>query len=1127
MNGVPSRVAGMSDSQRALLARQLRLTKAVAGQPGIRRRPAGMDRAPLSSAQEQLWFLAQLAPQSPTYNVPFTMRLDGPLDRGALHRALQLLAARHESLRTTFPSVDGRPWQVIGPPPALELEVTDLTGLAARPQETELTRVAAEQARRPFRLDQGPLLRTHLVRLAETSHVLVMTVHHIVFDGWSFGVFLRELGACYEQFAGGAEVGPAGPGLQYADYAVWQREQLAGERFARLVDYWSQTLQGVPTLELPTDRPRPAVQSFDGAHEALDVPGPLVGALRELSREHSSTLFMTLLAGYAVLLSRYSGQDDIVIGTPAANRGRTELESVIGYFVNMMAIRVDLSGDPSFVELLSRVRQATMGAYVHQDLPFATVVDALRVERDPSRTPLFQTGFTVQENQNGNFSSSLRIDVDDIPTATAKTDLSLFVSESSDRLSLGMEFAQALFERSTVQRMLTHLRVVLEGVVADPRRRVSQLPLLTPQERHHQLVTWNDTAAPVPTQGVHELFAAQAAATPEAIAAVLGDQCLSYRELDRQANQVARHLRSLGVGPEVLVGVCAQRSLRRLAGILGVLKAGGAYLPLDPAYPAERLAFMIEDSAVALVLAESATADAVTGMPASVVCLDTDWPEITAGEDTALPGPAAGNNLAYVIYTSGSTGRPKGVLIEHSSLANYAVSSARRIGVGPGDRVLQFASLNFDASVFEMFATLSCGATVCLVDEDTLHSPGRLTQLLSACRITVALLTPGVAAVLAPQAAALTELRALVIGGEGFSTELVRAWAQPGRRVLNGYGPTEATVAVVVGECRGDEPTPPIGRPLDNQQVYVLDRHLNPVPVGVPGQLYLGGTGLARGYLNRPELTAERFVAHPFSTAGEARLYATGDLARWLPDGSLVLLGRTDHQVKIRGYRVELGEIEAELAAHPGVAQAVVVVHEDTPGQRQLVGYVTVETTGAAGAPDSAALRGHLEARLPAYMVPAHLLVLDRFPLTAGGKIDRTGLPAPAPARLEGAAPARTVVEALLAEVFAEVLGVPAVGVDDNFFDLGGNSLQAMRLLARLRDVLDIEADVTVVFHAPTVATMAEALRTEYDLGDDNLGDDDLGDEELQARLAQLSGDELAALLASLEQTGQDGGPHE
>ncbi|MGH3979770.1 MAG: non-ribosomal peptide synthetase [Pseudonocardiaceae bacterium] len=1115
MSGVPARVEGLSESRRALLARQLRRA-AVAGpgQAGIRRRPAGMDRVPLSFAQEQLWFLAQLAPGTPTYNVPLAARLDGPCDRTALQRALEVLVARHESLRTTFPSVDGRPWQVIGAPNPVELGLTDLTELPAGQRDAELARVAAAQGQRPFQLDRGPLLLTHLVRLGETSHVLVITVHHIVFDGWSSGVFLRELGALYDEFATGAEAGLAESELQYADYAVWQRQQLEGDRLTRLVDYWTHTLEGVPTLELPTDRPRPAIQSFAGANESLEIPGSLAGALRELSRKQGATLFMTLLAGFAVLLSRYSGQDDIVVGTPAANRGRTELEPVIGYFVNMLAIRVDLSGDPSFIELLSRVRQATMGAYVHQDLPFATLVDALRLERDPSRSPLFQTGFTVQESRDTAFSSTLRIEVDDVPTGTAKTDLSLFVSESSDSLGLGMEFAAGLFERATVWRMLAHLRVLLVGVTADPGQRLSQLPLLTPQERHRQLVEWNDTAAPAPVQCVHELFEAQAVARPEATAAVLADQRISYRELDRQANQVARYLQRLGVGPEVLVGVCAQRSLRRLAGILGVLKAGGAYLPLDPAYPAERLAFMMEDSAVPVVLAEAATAGAVAGQQATVVRLDTDWEAITAGDDTGLPRQAGTHNLAYVIYTSGSTGQPKGVMVEHRSVANYAVSAARALGVGPGERVLQFASLSFDASVFEMFAALACGATVCLGSEETLRSPGRLAQLLRDRRITVALLTPGVATVLAAEAATFADLRTIVLGGEAFSSELVRAWARPGRQVVNGYGPTEATVAVVVGECRGDEPAPPIGRPLANQQVYVLDRQLNPVPVGVPGQLYLGGIGLARGYVNRPELTAERFIPNPFAgdlAAPGARLYATGDLARWLPDGNLVLLGRTDHQVKIRGYRVELGEIETVLAAHPGVAQVVVIAREDVPGYKQLVGYVTAE---AAEVLNPAGLRRHLEARLPAYMVPAHIVVLDALPLTASGKLDRNGLPAPAPVSSSGTQAPRTLVETLLADVFAEVLGVEAVGSDDSFFDLGGNSLQAMRLLARLRDTLAVEADVTLIFQSPTVATLAEALRTGHGLSDESLDSDGR-----LAELEHLSDEEVAVLLASLEET--------
>ena len=1081
----------MSEMSRARRVRRLLTQAAAARRETIPRRTAPADRgAPpervaLSLAQEQLWFVAQLAPGSSAYHIPLAWQLQGRLDVTALEQALSGVLARHESLRTSFTTVDGRPWQVIAEPHPVRLGVVDCSGLRAPERASELARVSAAELSRPFRLEQGTLLRALLVKLTETTHVLLVTVHHLVFDGWSAGIFLTELTALYDQAVTGRAAGLAEPALQYADFAVWQREWLRGPKLDQLVDYWQRTLQGAPVLELPTDRPRPAVQSFAGAGESVEIGGPTVTALRELCHTQSVTMFMALLAAFGVLLSRYSGQHDVVIGTPNANRNRSEIEPLIGYFVNMLPVRLDLSGDPSFRELLGRVKAATVGGYAHQDLPFAKIVEVLRLERDPSRSPLFATTFSLTtpppSGARPRF-GGLVIDAPELagqpPVTTSKFDLGLFAQELPDRLHLGMQYASALFDAATVRRMLGHFRVLLAGAVADPQAPVSQLPLLPAEERQQLLVDWNATAVAVPPGCVHELFEAQAAALPEAVAAMADGEYVTYGELNRQADQVAGYLREAGVGPEVLVGVCLRRSLRRLAAVLGVLKAGGAYLPLDPAHPAERLGFMISDASAAMVLAEQATVSALGELATPVVCLDTGWEQVSSGSDTVAPARVTARNLAYVMYTSGSTGRPKGVLIEHRSVVNYVASQVTIFGVRPDDRVLQLASLSFDVSVFEMFVTLTAGATLCLATEQALGSPAKLAALLRDQRISLALLPPPVASLLAGEADRLPELRVVIVGGEACTAELVRAWLRPGRRFFNGYGPTEATVAVTLAQCRGDEPTPPIGRPMPNQQVYVLDGQRGPVPVGVAGQLYLGGVGLARGYLNRPALTAARFIPHPF-VAGE-RVYATGDLVRYLPDGNLVFLGRVDDQVKIRGFRVELGEIETVLRACSGVRQAVVVARDDLGAQRHLVGYVTVEP--AAGRVSPTELRRQLAGRLPGYMVPAQVMVLDTLPLTPSGKLDRAALPAPALGddrerddREERPAP-RTAVESAVTELFAEVLGVGAVGVDDGFFELGGNSLQALQLVSRLHGTLGVEVDVVDIFQAPTPAALAATV---------------------------------------------------
>ncbi|GIE97676.1 non-ribosomal peptide synthetase [Paractinoplanes rishiriensis] len=1074
----------LTDSQRAAMAARLRQGRADAGSTGIPRRRAGLTEIPLSYGQEQLWFLDQLAPGLATYNIAGAIHLNGPLDVAALHGAVGELAARHESLRTRFAGRDGRPHQVIDEPAEVKVPLADLTG--APDAEDRYRELARAEAARPFSLEQGPLLRTLLVRLAADRHVLVVTVHHTVFDGWSFGILVQELSAAYQGRLTGE------PPIQYADYAVWERDRLTGKVLADLQEYWRTTLTGAPVLQLPTDRPRPLVQSYDGAAEQIEIPAEVLDGLKALGRREGSTLFVTLMAAFQVLLHRYSGQDDVVVGTVSANRTRPELASMIGYLVNTLPVRGDLSGDPAFGEFLQRVRNATVNAYAHQDLPFAAIVDAVRAPRDASRHPLFQVGFMLAENQRHDLATGEVVwTTEELAGTAAKFDVLVSAVEDGGRLVVGASYATALFDPATVRRMLGHFRVLLEGIVAAPDRNLSRLPVLTGAELRRELHDWNANRADWPSRCLHERFEEQAAAHPDAVAVELDGERVSYAELNAQANRIARRLRELGVGPEVLVGVCTQRSLRRIAGLLGILKAGGGYVPLDPQYPADRIAFMLEDAHLPVVLTDDASEPSLPTRGAEVVSLDRDWAALAGLDGTDLGATATPANAAYVIYTSGSTGRPKGVVIEHRQAVNFSLAEIEHWPLGVGDRVLQFASLNFDVSVLDIFGALLSGAALVLGSSETLLSPPRLADLIRRERITFMCLPPAVLNLLADEE--FPALRVVIAGGEAFNAALVRKWARPGMKFINGYGPTETTVGATMAECHPDSPLdpPPIGLPLTNYTAYVLDKHLQPVPVGVPGELHLGGAGVARGYLNRPELTAAKFIEDPFDRSPDGRLYKTGDVVRRLPDGNLQYLGRSDDQVKIRGLRVELGEIESVLAEHSSVVQALVVVRTDSAGQQQLVGYVR-------GDADPTDLRTHLAARMPAFMVPTYLVVLESFPLNANGKVDRSALPAPDETGDDsGYVAPRTLIETVLADMFATLLRRDRVGVEDSFFDLGGNSLQAMQLIAQLRTELAVDSDVAAIFLAPTPAQLTEVLRDQHGLSDSRLDELDLDEPDL------------------------------
>ncbi|MEP7122426.1 MAG: non-ribosomal peptide synthase/polyketide synthase [Byssovorax sp.] len=1028
----------------------------------------------LSFAQERLWFLAELEPNDPSYNIALVRRLTGALDRDALARALSAVVARHEVLHTVFAAKDGRPVARVRPAEAVALPVVVLSSLPEPEREAAVQREIAAEAQRPFNLATGPLLRARLLEAGVDDHVLLLTLHHIVTDAWSQGVLNRELGVLYAAFA--KHEAPSLPELpiQYADHAAWQRAALEGAESERQLAYWKPRLAGAArSLDLPADRPRPPVPSHRGDRRTFTLSPEISRALKDLSRREGATLFMTLLAGFEALLYRLTGQSDLLIGTPIANRGRAETEGLIGFFLNTLVLRTDLSGDPPFRELVGRVREAALGAYAHQDMPFERLVQEIEPERDPSRSPLFQVMFTLQNAAEPLTLPGLVLQRGVVPNATAKFDLSLALGESPESPGLvgSFEFSTDLFDGATIDRMIEHLTILLAAAAADPQKRLGELPILSAAERQTLLVAFNDTAAAhADDTCIHEVFEAHVARQPDAPALVFEGQTLSYRELDERANQLARHLRARGVGPEILVGISTHRSIEMIVAVLGTLKAGGAYVPLDPTYPKDRLAFMLADASVKVLLTQSPVVADLPAHAAEVVCLDSDWPTI-ALESRETPAPLADDtDLAYVIYTSGSTGKPKGVMVEHHGLVNVAEVHARIFHAGPDSRVLQLASLNFDASVWEIVMALLNGGCLVLASADALLPGPDLLKTLTDHRITALTISPSVLAALPP--ASLPDLRTIVVAGEACSEELVSRWA-PGRQLIDAYGPTETSVCASLGECFAGGGKPSIGKPISNHRIVILDPAGELLPIGVPGELCVGGIGLARGYLNRPELTAEKFIADPHSATPGQRLYRTGDLARYLPDGTLEYLGRIDDQVKVRGFRIELGEIEAVLSQHPAVADVAVIVREDR-GEKRLIAYLVARDGQAIS---GAELRAYLKDRLLEHMVPSAFVALESMPLTPSAKVDRRALLALAPP--EAAAEARDFiaprgpVEEAIAGIWAEILRLPRVSAHDGFFELGGHSLLATQAVARLRAAFAVEIPLRALFEAPSPADLA------------------------------------------------------
>ncbi|RKG88709.1 amino acid adenylation domain-containing protein, partial [Corallococcus terminator] len=1027
-------------------------------------------RVPLSFAQQRLWFLDRLEPGSALYNLSHALRLTGEVDVDALGRAMVEVVRRHEVLRTTFPSEQGAPFQAVTDDVAPVLEHVVLDG-PPEDREVAARERCVQETQRPFDLVRGPLLRAVLLTIAPGSHVLMVTMHHIVSDGWSVGVLVRELGALYAAFRSGAP-SPLPPlPLQYADYALWQRRWLAaGGVLEAQLAYWRTQLEGAPrALELPTDRPRPPVQTHAGSSHALKWPQALAARVRAVSREEGVTPFMTLLAGFQALLSRYSGQDDVSVGTPIAGRTRQETEPLVGFFVNTLVLRTRLDGAPTFRQLLARVRDTTLGAYAHQDVPFEKVVDALQPERDLSRTPLFQVMFALQNNTQpavalpGLEATALETDL-----SAARFDLTLTLAEADNALPGIIEYNTALFDAATVRRMESHLRGLLEAVLEDPERRPATVPLLSQAERRQVLGDWNAFPRDFGTASVPALFAERVARFPDHVALAFEQQRVSYRELDRRANHLAHRLRSLGVGPEARVGLCLDRSVEWVVAVLAVLKAGGAWVAMDPDLPRERLAFMVADSGARVLLVSPRVSDWPSTPGLTFLPLASDP---TAVADAPPDADIGDDTLAYVIYTSGSTGRPKGTLLTHRGLRNTALAAVDAHGFHPGSRVLQFAALGFDASVCELFATLLAGGTLCLAPREALLPGPPLRAVLTEHAITAVTLTPSVLAQLEPDG--LPALETVISAGEACTPEVARRWGT-GRKLLNAYGPTEVTIcASISGALKAGAIT--IGRPFPNVRVYVLDARGLPVPPGVAGELYVGGPGVARGYVGRQDLTAERFVPDAFGDLPGARLYRTGDVVRWSPEGELEYVGRADDQVKLRGFRIEPGEVEAVLRQHPALTDAVVMARADG-GNRRLVAWVA----GDAEQAQASALRTFLLERLPPYMVPAVFVVLPALPLTPSGKVDRKALPTPDASHL-GVSSAyeapRSELERTLAALWQEVLEVPRVGLHDGFFELGGNSLLLVQVHGRLKAALGVDVPLLTLFQHPNISALAAQLR--------------------------------------------------
>src|ERR1051326_1480240 len=1066
--------------------------------------------APLSFAQQRLWFLQQLDPESYVYNIPVALRIEGDLDVTALEDAINQVICRHESLRTTFRTVDGQAHQFVNPPFRLHLFPEAIQLSAETSCETEIAKLANQELRCAFDLTAGPLIRATLLRFADTDHVLLLTMHHIVADGWSIGVFLRDLGACYGS-AQGQQPDLPRLRIQYADFAAWQRDEKHNALLAAQLEYWKDQLTGLsPRLELPTDRPRPDHRAFHGANIPFVVSRKLQERLAELGRSEGATLFMVLLAALNVLLHRYSGQEDIAVGTPVAQRNRPEIEELIGFFVNTLVLRTQLSGELTFRELLRRVREVSLGALAHQDLPFEKLVEELHPQRSLGHSPLFQVMLDLQnapmelKQING-----LRLSLFPVETETAKFDLTLTFSQTDEGLDAALEYSRELFDEATARRMVASFLTLLEAIAEHPDTRIDLLPMLTEGEKQKLLAEWNDTKLDHTERTyVHRVFEQRAERIPDGVAVVCAGEAFSYEQLNRRSNQLARCLQHSGAAPGNLLGICLARSAEMPLAILAVLKSGCLYVPLDPPSPAERLAFMMRDAQLKALVTHSRLMPRIPQMPVQIICLDRASDAVANESDESLPGTPLLDLPAYVIYTSGSTGTPKGVVVSrrnlvHSTLARLAYYAE------PAATFLLLPSFSFDSSVAGLFWTLCQGGTLVIPEETSHRDLAHLGELIERHSVSHLLCVPSLYRFLLEQEqGSLRSLRVAIVAGEPCPADLVDLHRQhaPQASLFNEYGPTEATVWSAVYDFRyfAGSKTVPIGRPIANTKLYILDRHLQPVPIGATGELYVGGEGVSQGYLNHAELTAERFISDPFSRETGARLYRTGDLGRYLQNGDIEFLGRTDFQAKIRGHRIEPMEIELALTEHPSIQQAVALMDRNN-----LKASVTLKPQTRARAGE---LRSHLKNKLPDYMVPGSFVLLESFPLTTTGKIDRKALAAmgsPEPEHEQEFVAPRTALEQVLAGIFAAVLGVDRIGLLDNFFEMGGHSLMATQVTSGVRESLGIDLPIRRIFEKPAVGVLATTILND---APDSLRIERVA--ELLLRFSQVSDEEAETLLA-------------
>lgn len=1071
MKDLAQRLANLSPAQRTLLQQKLQQQEQSAKPATIPHRDPAQP-IPLSFTQQRLWFLAQLEPESPVYNIADAVRVQGQLNVEVLQQALSEIAQRHEILRTTIGLSNGEPVQIIGDP-AIEFAEIDLRSQLESEREIICQQHIQQVICQPFDLAENPLWRMTLLQLDHAESVLLLVQHHLISDGWSVGIFWQELGELYEAALKQHPSSLSELPIQYGDFALWQHQQFETGKLRSQFEYWTKQLGGtIPMLELPTDHARPAVQTFTGAHYRFTVPEALTTALIQLAQQEQATLFMVLLAAFNTLLYRYTQQEDLWIGTPIANRNRIETEPLIGFFANTLVLRSDLSGQPTFRTLVKRVREMALDAYSHQSFPFEKLVQALQPERSLSQNPLFQTMFALRNlPEKVQTLSGLELHPMSLDREIAKFDLTLEMSQVDRQLQARFEYNTDLFEPETIERMSGHLLTLLSGIVQNCDRTLSELPLLTETERYQSLIEWNKTESDYPDCCIHQLFEAQVEKTPDAIAVEFSAASLTYRELNQRANQLAHHLQRLGVVPNQFVGLCVDRSLDMIVGMLGILKAGGAYVPLDPTYPRSRLALMLEDAQLSILVTQSWHVEAFDAYPVHLICLDQSR-EILSSDNLRVT--IATTDRAYLLYTSGSTGKPKGAVIAHQSLVNAVWAGQRFFSLTPNDTWVAVASFCFDVAAFELYSPLIAGAKLVIAAQDVVRDGKRLAALMQSSGATIANFTPATWQILLGSQWQSQPHLKILCGGEALSKDLASRLLAQSDCVWNLYGPTETTIYSTLYRVRTAEKSPAIGRPIANTQLYVLDRHLQPLPIGVPGELHIGGDGLAIAYLNRPDLTTERFIPIPPSLqdiAKGTRLYKTGDLVRYLPDGNVEYLGRIDHQVKIRGFRIELGEIESVLMEQDAVQIAVAIVREDQAHEKTLVAYV-----GLAQPVDVAELRSFLKSKLPDYMIPNAIVVLDTLPLTPTGKIDRRSLPAP-PKKLENdAVLPRTPIEAKLSEIWQQVLGLREISVNDNFFELGGHSLMATRIITRIDAELQINLPLRCLFESPTIAELAIAI---------------------------------------------------